>query len=472
MPSYEEVCADKRAFVAMTRLIHRHSDPEGARRLVQFHGREAVVVNPPAWPLTEAEMDRIYGLPFTRRPHPGYGRQRIPAYEVVKDSIQILRGCFGGCTFCSLAMHQGRIIQSRSRQSVLEEIGRMAGEPEFSGVVSDLGGPTANMYQMNCTRPEVRRRCRRPSCLVPTICALLGTDHGPLVELMRSARRQDGVKQVFVASGRPHGPGPAEPRVHRGVGPASHGRAAEGGAGTHRPGDPAADAEAAHRDASRAFSRSFCQAAAAAGKEQYLVPYFMAGHPGCDLPAMIDLALYLKRRGLSARPGAGFHPPAHGRGHLHVLHGDRSHERPRGLCAQGRPDAAVAAGAFAVFQAGELRRGPRGPARGRPRGLDRPAGGVPDRSRVRHGESENKMFTPDQYQLLDFGEGRRLERFGEVTLDRPCPAAEQIARADPAAWPLADARFDRGEAPEGQWTCRRELPEQWTRRARAAACWS
>ena len=145
---------------------------------MQYHGREAVVVNPPAWPLTEAEMDRVYGLPFTRRPHPSYGRQRIPAYEVVKDSIQIVRGCFGGCAFCSLAAHQGRIIQSRSRQSVLEEIGRMAGEPGFSGVISDLGGPTANMYQMNCSRPEVRRRCRRASCLHPTVCKLLGPTTG------------------------------------------------------------------------------------------------------------------------------------------------------------------------------------------------------------------------------------------------------------------------------------------------------
>ena len=129
LPSYEEVQGDKRAFAAMTRLIHRETNPYNARRLVQYHGREAVVVNPPAWPLTEAEMDRLYGLPFTRRPHPSYGRQRIPAYEVVKDSIQIVRGCFGGCAFCSLSAHQGRIIQSRSRQSVVEEICRMVGEP-------------------------------------------------------------------------------------------------------------------------------------------------------------------------------------------------------------------------------------------------------------------------------------------------------------------------------------------------------
>ena len=296
LPSYDEVASDPRAFVAMTRAIQRQTDPECSLRLAQYHGREAVVVNPPAWPLTEAEMDRVYGLPFTRRPHPSYGRQRIPAYEVVKDSVQIVRGCFGGCTFCSLTAHQGRVIQSRSRQSVLEEIGRMAGAADFSGVISDLGGPTANMYQMNCSRPEVRRRCRRPSCLYPTVCALLSTDHGPLVELMREARRQPGVKQVFVASGvrmdlalRSVAYIEELARHHTG--------------GLLKVAPEHTDLETLRRmhkppvETFAAFQQRFCQAAAAAGKEQYLVPYFMAGHPGCDLPAMIDLALYLKRSG-------------------------------------------------------------------------------------------------------------------------------------------------------------------------------
>jgi uncharacterized radical SAM protein YgiQ len=296
LPSYEEVVADKRAFAAMTRLIHREMNPDSGRRLVQYHGREAVVVNPPAWPLTETEMDRIYGLPFTRRPHPGYGRQRIPAYEVVKDSVQIVRGCFGGCAFCSLTAHQGRIIQSRSRQSVIEEIRRMAGAEDFSGVVSDIGGPTANMYQMNCNRPEVRRRCRRLSCLYPTVCALLRTDHGPLIELMRDARQQPGVKQVFVASGvrmdlalRSVAYVEELTRHHTG--------------GLLKVAPEHSDEETLRRmhkpplASFAAFEKQFCQAAAAAGKEQYLVPYFMAGHPGCDLPAMIDLALYLKRSG-------------------------------------------------------------------------------------------------------------------------------------------------------------------------------
>ena len=151
----------------MTRTIHEEANPSSARRLVQYHGREAVVVNPPAWPLSQEEIDRIYGLPFTRRPHPSYGRQRIPAFEVVKDSIQIMRGCFGGCAFCSITVHEGRIIQSRSQESILAEIRRMAQEPGFSGTISDLGGPTANMYEMNCSRPEVREKCRRTELPVP-----------------------------------------------------------------------------------------------------------------------------------------------------------------------------------------------------------------------------------------------------------------------------------------------------------------
>ena len=201
LPSYEEVQGDKRAFAAMTRLIHRETNPYNARQLVQYHGREAVVVNPPAWPLTEAEMDRLYGLPFTRRPHPSYGRQRIPAYDVVKDSIQIVRGCFGGCAFCSLSAHQGRIIQSRSRQSVVEEICRMAGERRFfrrrqrpwradGQHVSDELRPARGAPQL-------------PPLELPAPDRLQTARDRPraAVELMQEARRQPGVKRVFVASG-------------------------------------------------------------------------------------------------------------------------------------------------------------------------------------------------------------------------------------------------------------------------------
>ncbi|MFZ1935708.1 MAG: YgiQ family radical SAM protein [Thermoguttaceae bacterium] len=297
LPTFEEVANDKAAFAAMTRMIHEETNPYNARPLVQHHGREAVVVNPPAWPLSQQEIDRIYGLPFTRRPHPSYGRRRIPAFEVVKDSIQIMRGCFGGCAFCSITVHEGRIIQSRSEASILAEIERMGQEPDFSGTVSDLGGPTANMYGMNCAQPEAREKCRRQSCLHPTICPRLATDHGPLLHLLDAARRQPGVKQALVASGI---------RMDLALrSPEYIGQIAEYHTGGLLKVAPEhVDPEVLQRmrkpslGSFEQFARQFQQEAATAGKTEFLVPYFIAGHPGCDLPAMIEAALYLKRHGL------------------------------------------------------------------------------------------------------------------------------------------------------------------------------
>src|SRR5207302_7433394 len=200
LPAYEEVKADKHRFALATRIIHQETNPLNARRLVQWHDRQAVVCNPPGLPISQEDMDRIYGLPYTRRPHPRY-TEPIPAFEAVKDSVTIMRGCFGGCTFCSITAHQGRIIQSRSKESVLSEVRDMTRDDKFSGVISDIGGPTANMYQMQCSRPEVEAVCRRQSCVHPTICKLLDTDHGPLIELMKEARQTPGIKKVLVASG-------------------------------------------------------------------------------------------------------------------------------------------------------------------------------------------------------------------------------------------------------------------------------
>jgi uncharacterized radical SAM protein YgiQ len=297
LPSYEDVSTDKTAFAAMTRTIHGEADPSSARRLVQYHGREAVVVNPPAWPLSQEEIDRVYGLPFTRRPHPSYGREQIPAFAVVKDSIQIMRGCFGGCAFCSITIHEGRIVQSRSQESILAEIRRMADEPGFSGTISDLGGPTANMYAMNCSRPEVREKCQRLSCLHPAICPLLTTDHGPLIALLTAAEREPGVKQALVASGVRMDLALRSPAYIRRL-------ARHHTGGLLKVAPEHTDAEVLRRmhkppiEAFEAFAKQFRCEAAEAGKQQYLVPYFIAGHPGCDLAAMIELALYLKRHGL------------------------------------------------------------------------------------------------------------------------------------------------------------------------------
>ncbi|MFZ5828610.1 MAG: YgiQ family radical SAM protein [Planctomycetota bacterium] len=296
LPSYEEVSRDKHAFCEMTRLVHRELNPLSAGTLVQFHGREAVVVNPPAAPLTEAEMDRVYGLPFQRRPHPSYGRQRIPAFEVVKDSIQILRGCFGGCAFCSLGLHQGKIIQSRSRQSIVSEIRKVASQPGASGVISDLGGPSANMYQMQCGRDDSGAACRRTSCLHPNLCTHLKTDHGPLIALLKEARQQPGVRQVLVASGVRMDLAARSPEYVRELA-----RHHTGGLLKVAPehSDPAV-LKQMHKppiDTFEQFAAQFERASKQAGKEQHLVPYFMAGHPGSTLDSMIRLAQFLKRTG-------------------------------------------------------------------------------------------------------------------------------------------------------------------------------
>ena len=296
LPSYEEVKADKMAFVEATRLIHINTNPFNARVLVQHHDRQAIVVNPPAEPISQAEMDRIYDLPYTRRPHPSY-REPVPAYEMIKDSVTIMRGCFGGCTFCSITAHQGRIIQSRSQESVLKEVRKMAADPEFAGVISDIGGPTANMYEMRCTRPEIEAKCKRLSCVYPTVCKLLGTDHGPLVQLMRRARTEPGIRRVLVASGVRMDLAQLYPEYMQEL--AAH---HVGGhlkvAPEHTDPTVLETMKKPAIDNFGTFADDFRKASAAAGKpKQYLVPYFIASHPGSDLHAMIDLAVFLKRNG-------------------------------------------------------------------------------------------------------------------------------------------------------------------------------
>jgi uncharacterized radical SAM protein YgiQ len=296
LPSFERVAGDKHDFVEATRLIHLNTNPFNAKTLVQRHDRRAVVVNPPALPLAKSEMDNIYDLPYTRQPHPTY-KEKIPAYEMIKDSVTIMRGCFGGCTFCSITAHQGRIIQSRSKASILRELNAMTAQPQFKGVVSDIGGPTANMYEMRCTQPEVEKKCKRLSCVHPTICKLLGTDHGPLIDLMRSARAVKGIRKVFVASGVRMDLAQNSPEYLQEL-------AAHHVGGHLKVAPEHTDAEVLKRMKKPVignfenFATAFQQASTQAGKpKQFLVPYFIASHPGSDLGAMIELALFLKRNG-------------------------------------------------------------------------------------------------------------------------------------------------------------------------------
>ncbi len=295
LPSFEQVATDKLAFAEATKIIHNETNPYNAKRLVQWHDRQAVVANPPAFPISQASMDAIYTLPYTRRPHPTY-REPIPAFGMIKDSVTIMRGCFGGCTFCSITTHQGRTIQSRSKASVLSEVEQMAADPKFKGTVSDIGGPTANMYEMKCTRPEVEAVCRRQSCVHPTICKLLGTDHGPLVELMKEAREVPGIKKVLVASGirmdlARRSPDYMRELVQHHVG--GHLKVAP----EHTDPDVLMKMRKPANDDFEKFTEVFHRESKRAGKQQYIVPYFIASHPASDLDAMINLAVFLRQNG-------------------------------------------------------------------------------------------------------------------------------------------------------------------------------
>ncbi len=295
LPSFEAVKADKDAFLEATRLIHTHTNPFNAKVLVQTDGDRKVIINPPDLPLSQAEMDRVYDLPYSRQPHPSY-KEKIPAFEMIKDSVTIMRGCFGGCTFCSITAHQGRAIQSRSKQSIIGEIERLAQDKNFKGTVSDIGGPTANMYQMKCTKPEVEAMCRRQSCVHPKICKLLGVDHQPVIELMREAREVDGVKKVLVASGIRMDLARQSPEYIRELT-----RHHIGGhlkvAPEHVDPDVLFKMRKPSNDDFEYFSEVFKEESKAAGKKQYLVPYFIASHPGSDTEAMINLAVFLKQNG-------------------------------------------------------------------------------------------------------------------------------------------------------------------------------
>ncbi len=296
LPSFEQVRDDKAAFVEATRLIHLNTNPYNAATLVQFHDRQAVVATPPAFPLTPEQMDAVYDLPFTRRAHPSY-TEPVPAHEMIKDSVTIMRGCFGGCTFCSITAHQGRIIQSRSKASIVAEVQKMAADPEFKGVISDVGGATANMYRMRCTRPEVEAKCKRLSCIHPTICKLLGTDHEPTIDLLKSVREQPGIRKAFVASGIRMDLAQLSPEYVREL--AEHhvgGRLKV--APEHTSPTVLGLMKKPSIDNFGEFAKEYKKASAAAGKpKQYLVPYFIASHPGSGVHEMIDLAVYLKRNG-------------------------------------------------------------------------------------------------------------------------------------------------------------------------------
>ncbi len=306
LPSYEEVVKDKAAFARMSKMFQYETNPHNGRALLQPHGDEAVYFNPPAEPLSEKEMDGLYDLPFVRAPHPSY-RAPIPAFNTVKDSIVTMRGCFGGCTFCSITEHEGRIIQSRSEESVLREVRQLSRMSGFSGVLTDLGGPTANMYKMTCKDDKIEASCRRLSCVHPGICENLVTDHAPLVQLMKKVRSEKGIKRVFIASGVRYDLAERSPEFIEEL--AKHHTGGQlSVAPEHNEGGVLDKMKKPGIASYERFAQAFCQASEKAGKEQYLVPYFISGHPGSTLKDAVSLAVYLKRNDMRPRQVQDFIP--------------------------------------------------------------------------------------------------------------------------------------------------------------------
>jgi uncharacterized radical SAM protein YgiQ len=295
LPSFERVAADKTLYAMASRAFHLESNPGNARCLSQAHGLRQVWLNPPPQPLSTAEMDYVYGLPYARSPHPQYGEARIPAWEMIRHSVSIMRGCFGGCTFCSITEHEGRIIQSRSQESVVQEIEAIRDRtPGFTGVISDLGGPTANMYRMACNDRKIESACRRLSCVYPDICSRLNVDHQPLIALYREARKIPGVKKVLIGSGLRYDLAVRSPAYIAELATYHVGGYLKIAPEHTEPG-PLTKMMKPDMGSYERFKQLFVQASKAAGKEQYLIPYFIAAHPGTTDTDMLNLAMWLKR---------------------------------------------------------------------------------------------------------------------------------------------------------------------------------
>ena len=307
LPSYEKVRNDPVLYAHANRVLHLETNPGNARALVQRHGERDVWFNPPPIPLNTEEMDYVFGLPYARVPHPSYGDAKVPAYEMIRFSVNIMRGCFGGCTFCSITEHEGRIIQSRSHESILSEIEAMRDVPGFTGTVSDLGGPTANMYRLACKSPEIEASCRKPSCVWPGICDNLNTDHSSLIGLYRKARDVPGVKRVLIASGLRYDLAVRSPEYVKEL--VTH---HVGGylkiAPEHTEEGPLSKMMKPGIGNYDSFKKMFDKFSKEAGKEQYLIPYFIAAHPGTTDEDMMNLALWLKRNGFRADQVQAFYP--------------------------------------------------------------------------------------------------------------------------------------------------------------------
>jgi uncharacterized radical SAM protein YgiQ len=308
LPSFEKVSKDAALYAHASRVLHQEANPFNAKPLIQKHGTQEIWVNPPPIPLETEEMDGVFDLPYARLPHPSYGGAKIPAYEMIQTSVNIMRGCFGGCTFCSITEHEGRIIQSRGAGCNPGEIEKIRDTvPGFTGTISDLGGPTANMYRLRCKSEEILKSCKRLSCVYPTICKNLETSHKHTTELYREARKIPGIKRIAIASGLRYDLAVKDPEYVKEL-------------VTHHVGGYLKIAPEHSEDnvlnkmmkpgmgAYDEFKRMFEKYSKEAGKKQYLIPYFIAGHPGCEDEDMLNLALWLKDNNFRVDQVQTFYP--------------------------------------------------------------------------------------------------------------------------------------------------------------------
>ncbi|MDB2594270.1 YgiQ family radical SAM protein [Porticoccaceae bacterium] len=308
MPSFDQVVNDPVLYAHADRIFHRETNPGNARPLVQNQGRNDIWVNPPPIPLETEELDWVFEQPYKRVPHPSYGESKIPAYDMIRFSVNIMRGCFGGCTFCSITEHEGRIIQSRSEQSILDEVEKIRDlTPGFTGVISDLGGPTANMYRLNCKDKKIEETCRRPSCVYPSICVNLETDHKHTTQLYRKARKLEGVKKVVVASGLRYDLAVKDPEYVKEL--VTH---HVGGylkiAPEHSEDGPLTKMMKPGMGSYYEFKEMFERFSKEAGKKQYLIPYFISAHPGATNEDMMSLGLWLKNNDFRVDQVQNFYP--------------------------------------------------------------------------------------------------------------------------------------------------------------------
>ncbi|WP_368231739.1 YgiQ family radical SAM protein [Aeromonas sp. s3] len=308
LPAFERVKEDKVLYAHASRILHHETNPGCARALSQAHGDRIIWVNPPAFPLETDEMDGVFGLPYQRVPHPAYGNEKIPAYDMIKTSVNIMRGCFGGCSFCSITEHEGRIIQSRSEESILKEIEEIRDKvPGFTGVISDLGGPTANMYKLRCKSSKAEQTCRRASCVWPTICPHMDTDHSPTINLYRKARDLKGIKKILIASGVRYDIAVEDPRYIKELA-----KYHVGGylkiAPEHTEEGPLSKMMKPGMGSYYSFKELFDKYSKEAGKQQYLIPYFISAHPGTTDEDMVNMALWIKSNRFKLDQVQNFYP--------------------------------------------------------------------------------------------------------------------------------------------------------------------